>query len=409
MASLLSPRRTDRAIALEARVAQTDNRAGTRSTAESQLIGWLPVALVGGLVSSLAGWVLVAGVVVLGWLSAQPGTLAQSLQVGTKLWLLSNGVGARIGSASVTMIPWGATAVFAFLVLRSATFAAGRVHSPVHRRRAAISVVTASAYLTPVGVAAILMGNHWAASLSRFPAVVLVIGLAAAWGARRGRRAGAAPGRSDGVAGIPSAVIGAQLIMVVAGAALLASGLISHFGRLVALTGGLDTGIAGGIALLVLQLAIAPNAVIWAGSYALGPGFSLGSSSVVAPAGTQLGMLPGLPLLGALPAGGPADVSQLWWLAGGAASGAVAAWIVVRHRPAARFDETSLVGGLSGLFAGLVFVGAAWASSGDLGSLRLTELGPRLIPLLIMAPTTMGLAGMVVGFALGLVRPRRRR
>jgi hypothetical protein len=59
------------------------------------------------------------------------------------------------------------------------------------------------------------------------------------------------------------------------------------------------------------------------------------------------------------------------------------------------------------VLAGLLFVGMSWASGGDLGTLRLTSLGPRLQPLLVMAPTTMGLAGMVVGFALGLVRPRR--
>jgi Family of unknown function (DUF6350) len=204
------------------------------------------------------------------------------------------------------------------------------------------------------------------------------------------------------------AVIAAQLTMAVAGAALLATGLITHFDRVVALTGALDAGIAGGTALLVLQLAFAPNALIWAGSYTLGAGFSVGASSVVAPAGTELGMMPGLPLLGALPAGGAADVAQLWWLAGGVTAGTVAAWQVVRHRPGARVDEASLVGGLSGLFAGLIFVCAAWASGGDLGTLRLTDLGPRMGPLLVMAPTTMGLAGMVVGFALGLLRLLRR-
>jgi hypothetical protein len=63
---------------------------------------------------------------------------------------------------------------------------------------------------------------------------------------------------------------------------------------------------------------------------------------------------------------------------------------------------------LSGLLAGLVFVSLAWASGGDLGAVRLTALGPRLLPLVIMAPTTMGLAGMVVGLVLGLLRHRRR-
>ena len=50
----------------------------------------------------------------------------------------------------------------------------------------------------------------------------------------------------------------------------------------------------------------------------------------------------------------------------------------------------------------------AWAASGDLGTLRLTDLGPRLFPLLVMAGTTMGLSGMITGLTLGLLPMRRR-
>jgi hypothetical protein len=40
--------------------------------------------------------------------------------------------------------------------------------------------------------------------------------------------------------------------------------------------------------------------------------------------------------------------------------------------------------------------------------LRLTDMGPRLFPLLVMAGTTMGLSGMIAGLVLGLI-PRRGR
>ena len=49
------------------------------------------------------------------------------------------------------------------------------------------------------------------------------------------------------------------------------------------------------------------------------------------------------------------------------------------------------------MLAGLVFVGLAWAAGGDLGTVRLAGLGPRLLPLLVMAVTTLGLAGMITG------------
>ena len=171
----------------------------------------------------------------------------------------------------------------------------------------------------------------------------------------------------------------------------------------------LDPGTAGGIALLLAQLAVVPNALVWAASYALGSGFVVGAGSMVAPAGTELGMLPGLPLLGALPAAGPGDPALLWWMASGVLAGAVAAGIVVRSRPGLRFDACSLLGGLAGVLAALVFVGLGWAAGGDLGAARLTGLGPRLGPLLVMAVTTMGLSGLLTGLVLGLVRKLRPR
>jgi Family of unknown function (DUF6350) len=408
MASLLSPRRANPAISLQATVRQARRRRPDQRDPDQALLGWFPLGVAGGVLSSLTGWVLIAGTVVVGWLAAEPGTLHQSLDVGTRVWLLSNGVGTRMGTVSVTIVPWGATAVFAFLVYRSAAFAARRAKRRTSTRLVAISAATTAGYLAPVVVMALANENGWSSlprfGLVRFGLVALVVWLAAALGvgmARGEEPTGRWPRWASDLA---RGVLGAQLVMLVAGSAVLASALIGNMSRVVDLTSVLNAGIAGGVALLFLQLAIAPNAVVWAGSYALGAGFSIGSSSVVAPAGTELGMLPGLPLLGGLPASGAGSVTQLWWLAGGVVAGALAAWIVVRRGRQARFDQTALLGGTSGVLAGLVFVCLAWASGGDLGAVRLTALGPRLLPLLIMAPTTMGLAGVIVGFCFGLLR-----
>ena len=155
------------------------------------------------------------------------------------------------------------------------------------------------------------------------------------------------------------------------------------------------------------QLAYAPNAVVWAASYAIGPGFTLGNGSIVSPAATELGALPVIPLLTAVPDVGPGGVSHLWWLALGVAAGAVAATLVVLARPTARFDETTLVGGLSGVLAGAAFTGVAWLTSGDLGRDLLSGLGPELVPVLVMATSTMGLSGAICGLVLGLWRRPR--
>jgi hypothetical protein len=238
----------------------------------------------------------------------------------------------------------------------------------------------------------------------------VVVAAAAAWGCCRARGSWPTDTWPEWSRALPRAVAAALLLMVTGGAAVLATGLALNLERMTTLLTALDAGVIGNIALLVGQLAYAPNAVVWAASYAIGPGFTLGNGSIVSPAATELGALPAIPLLTAVPDVGPGGVSHLWWLALGVAAGAVAATLVVLARPTARFDETTLVGGLSGVLSGVAFTGVAWLTSGDLGSELLSGLGPQLLPVLVMATSTMGLSGAVCGLLLGLWRrPRRNR
>jgi hypothetical protein len=382
-------------------------RKGARAAvarASAPPISWPVMALMGAVATAVASWILCAGVAVLGWLGTGPGSLGGALQSGTLFWLLSNGIGVRIGPIPVTLVPWGATAVIAFMISRFAAASARQVHN--HKASPGlISIVTVAAYQLPVLVGAVLWGEPWQAP-ARWASVIAVLVMAAWRGGSRslGATRAEAPGWT---LTILRAVLAAQLVMLVAGAAVLVTGLWMHLKQVEALHEALQPGVSGGIALLLLQLAFVPSAIMWSASYALGSGFSLGAGSVVAPAATQLGMVPGIPLLGALPSPGPGDLAQLWWLAAGAVAGAIACWVLLAARPAARFDEAGLAGGACGLLAGAVFAGFAWAASGDLGTLRLADLGPRLLPLLVMAGTTMGLSGLITGLALGLAgRPR---
>jgi hypothetical protein len=362
------------------------------------------MALVGAVATAAASWILCAGVAVLGLLGTGPGSLGGALQSGTLFWLLSNGVGVRIGPIPVTLVPWGATAMIAFMISRFAAASARQVHNN-KASPGLISIVTVAAYQLPVLVGAVLWGEPWQAP-ARWASVIAALVMAAWWGCSRslGATRAEAPGWT---LTILRAVLAAQLVILVAGAAVLVTGLWMHLKQVEALHEALQPGVSGGIVLLLLQLTFVPNAIMWSASYALGSGFSLGAGSVVAPAATQLGMVPGIPLLGALPSPGPGDLAQLWWLAAGAVAGAIACWVLLAARPAPRFDEGGLAGGACGLLAGAVFAGFAWAASGDLGTLRLADLGPRLLPSLVMAGTTMGLSGLITGLALGLAgRPR---
>lgn len=407
MASLLSPRRPEAEIALRATIPQEERTTPSIDEPDAPFIGW-PIAAVGGaLAAALAGWILVAGLTVVGWLAADPGSFLGALRVGTRLWLLANGAGARLGTTSLSLIPWGATFIFAFMVFKFATFAARQARGRPSVSATCITGAMALGYAAPVIAAALVLGQPLP-TLRGLVSVTLMMSLAAAWGSCRELGYDPTQRWPGWCRAIPRAVLGAQLTMIVMGTAALTASLVVHLHRVTELTSSLQAGVAGGIALLFAQLAFAPNAIIWAASYTLGAGFSPAQGSVVAPSLTELGMLPSVPLFGAMPVPGAGGSVQLWWLAAGVLAGGVAAWLVMRARPAARFDDTSLVGGASGVLAGLVFAGLAWAAGGDLGSARLAGVGPRLLPLVIMSATTMGLAGMIVGLLLGLLRRLRR-
>jgi hypothetical protein len=408
MASLLSPRRSNAEVSLRTSNAGPQPGPTAADPPASPPIGWPLAAIACGLVTALASWVLCAGLAVVGWLAADPGTLTEALGVGTRLWLLANGVSAPIGGLTVTLVPWGATAVIAYMTVRSAALTARQVRPDQLAGPVTVSALLLAVYLVPVLTVAIWQGEPWRNPL-HWAAVITVVGLSAAVGAGRALGRPLTDGWPGWAADLPRAVLGAQLVLLASGAALLVTGLVRHLDTVTNLHSALNPGTAGGIALLLAQLAVVPNALVWAASYALGSGFVVGGGSMVAPAGTELGMLPGLPLLGALPAAGPGDPALLWWVASGVLAGVVAAGIVVRSRPGLRFDACSLFGGLAGMLAAVVFAGLAWAAGGDLGAVRLTGLGPRLGPLLVMAGTTMGLSGLLTGLIIGLVRYFRTR
>lgn len=415
MTSLLSPRRTRVPAVLKATFARDPTPGG--GDPEPLPLGWLVSAIGGAWAAALASWVLTSGLCVLGWLTTDAGQLPDALAVGTQIWLLANGGGAVLGGTAVTLIPWGLTAVVALVIFRFAAIAArgvtassamGRQPRTVAVAVVMVAVVMVAAYLVPLSTVALLTGQPWQA-LRAAAVITPVVGLAAGFAAARSLQWRPTVTWPAWSRALPLAAAAAQLVLVAAGAIALTASLVVHRDRVADLHGALDPGFAGGIALLSVQLALLPNAIIWTSSYALGAGFTLGGSSVVAPAATEVGLLPALPLLGALPDPGPGAPEQLAWLAAGGLAGAVAAWFVVRARPVARPDETALVGGLSGLAAALIFTGLAWASAGDLGADRLASLGPRLLPLLVVGGTTMGLAGTTTGLVLGGVRWFRMR
>ncbi|MEV5238901.1 DUF6350 family protein [Streptomyces cinnamoneus] len=141
---------------------------------------------------------------------------------------------------------------------------------------------------------------------------------------------------------------------------------------------------SGRVAVGLLSAALLPNAVVWASAYGLGPGFTVGAGSLVAPLGlvTARPALPRFPLLAALPAPGQAGPLAL----GGAAAVVATAGVVVARAAVPKRSEygvgrvgrrevaaTALLGAV---VCGAVMTVLAYASAGPLGNAVLADFGP---------------------------------
>ncbi|MFE5409282.1 DUF6350 family protein [Microbacterium sp. NPDC056569] len=255
-----------------------------------------------------------------------------------------------------------------------------------------------------------------------------------------------------------TAVVVAGLIGV--GAAVAAVALFARAGQIVSLFQAGDVDPLGATVITLAQLAYVPTLAVWGMSFAAGPGFAVGTGSSVSPAGTQVGVVPGLPALGAVPESTTSWLLLLALLP--VALGALAGWIA-RSRllhgggpgrrarmpqpdaaagPASSRFDSGKTAALSGLLSGpgtaepaaarafdddadaaedpiaarlvvtagiaLLSGGAAallaWVASGSLGPGRLAEFGPDAGPVAL----AVGLE-VLLGAAILLLSPRTTR
>jgi hypothetical protein len=377
---------------------------------------WQLSAVVGGVAVALAGWVILAGVATVVWLASSDASLGETLVLATRLFALAHGAPAEIVGQQVTLVPLGLTFLLVFLALPivghaarvaasagGTTDASGAVHVDVERTMWWVGGTHAASYALSVTAAtgAIVGGRHAAYALVGSLVVGIVAGL---WGASSGLGHDPTARWPGWLRVVPRAMGVALFVVLATSAAALAVAFHQGRERIGAITESLAPDVVGIVALAVLHLIYLPNLVLWAASWLLGAGVTLGDGSMVSLLVSDVGLLPAIPALGAVPEPGFAPTTMLWWLVAGVVAGSSAALAVAWARPRARFDETALVGGLSGVLAGLlVTLAASWASGG-LGRDRLAHVGARVPELAVFAPTLLGLSGLAAGLVLGLLR-----
>ncbi|MDH6179993.1 hypothetical protein M2152_000175 [Microbacteriaceae bacterium SG_E_30_P1] len=194
-------------------------------------------------------------------------------------------------------------------------------------------------------------------------------------------------------------------LLFAASAVITTIAIVTSYADIITLYESLHTDVLGGVLVTLGQLALAPVAVIWTASWLVGPGFAVGTGSLVSPLGTSVGPIPAIPLLGALPSG-DAPFAFVGLLVPLLSAFLVGAWFGpgIRRRFEGYRVLVASVG--MGLAAGLIIGVLAWLASGGAGPGRLADVGPNAIAVGGVAAILCSVAASVGVAASGRL-PRR--
>ncbi|MGO3885838.1 MAG: cell division protein PerM [Mycetocola sp.] len=154
--------------------------------------------------------------------------------------------------------------------------------------------------------------------------------------------------------------------------------LLGSFSTMVSLYESTDYGVIGGILITLVHLAYLPTLLVWSGAWLLGPGFAIGADTIVSPIATQLGPLPAVPVLGAVPQW-DSSFGLLIVVLPIAAAALGAMYARVRAQSDATLGGIRVrlaVVGVSALFAALVTLVLTSLASGAMGPGALNFAGP---------------------------------
>jgi putative intracellular protease/amidase len=352
-----------------------------------------------------AGLAVLILLVLVGWIAAPHAGLGLTgvLRTAALLWLIGHHVGFALpGAGRIGMLPLGLVLLPGALLWRAGRWVvrAGGVARLRYVGYAALALAVPYALVA----GALALGSRSAQAAPSAPqAVICGFLLALVAGGLGGARA-LAPWPQltrllpDRTRSVIIGIVGALAVLAASGAVLAGGSVVTHLGEYATLSRSLEPGAIGSVLLLVTQLAYVPNAIVWAISFTLGPGFAFGTGTVVAPTGAALGQLPAFPLLAALPPGmhnGAPPWLAIIVLALPYAAGSVAGLLLVRAAPFPALEAAPVWGLACGAAAGGVLGVLAAFSGGPLGDGRLAAVGPSGWQVGAIAALEIGVASAV--------------
>jgi Family of unknown function (DUF6350) len=341
-----------------------------------------------GLWAALTGLALTVVSTLVVWIFAAGESASDTaMRVGADVWLVAHGTPFTAGDGTWTLLPW------AWVVFPSVTlWAAGRWVA----HRAAV------AYPKSVAVAALCLAGSYASvallaalfgTLSGVSAVpagaalhggLLALLVSSAAMVHRARVGDQVLQRAWLLA---RPAVGAVAALTVGACLVLALALVLGRGSLAQSLATIQPGLVGGAALLIGWLGYLPASLMWALSYAVGPGVDIAGSTVTATSAVAAPIdMIGLQLL--------PTTDQPWWLVGlliPVAAGVVLSRVAGQadHWRSAVLTRAAAVGLV------VIVIDLWWAISvGTLGAGRLGSIGPS--PWVIAVVTSGVILGVVL-------------
>ena len=378
-------------------------RLPRRSGAVHSPLPLLWLAMAAGVAVSVAGLAgLGLALVVVQTLDPAGGLgTGESLALAGRLWLLAQGGELEIGAGPLVLAPLLLTLGIAWGLSRAGRVLARLQDLDSARAAAGVTglVVAVHAVLTVVLALVVTSPGAQVGMLRTVAGAAVLAAVAVGWGV--GRESGLLDASLDRLPGAPRpllrGVLAGLLTALALCTAVVAVSVVADAHGYATLSGSLGGAAAGALGLLGIGVLLLPNAAAAVLGLAAGPGFSVGSGTLVSVHGVTLGAVPALPLLAALP-----DTQAVPLIA--FASQAIPAIAgLVAGRTVGRWfgdeDGGSVVAGLTGVLAG-VLLGVVsgvlvWMAGGSLGDGALAEVGAPAFATGIAVAAQSGIAAAV--------------